>query len=314
MTPPLVSIVFLNYNRLNETRITLHHLLDLTENRPDVEMIAVDNGSQDGTRAFLESYRSKVTVIVLSENEGIGGLNNGFEAARGKYIMVLDDDSMPVDASTIDKAVAHLEAHPEAGLVACRILTRDGRPFSSWHLPAGLESKPAACFVGCGFVIRRALFKKIGWFPAHFFLYQNEVAVAIRLFQQGFDIHYLPESLVIHRESPAGRTGWRKVFFPTRNTIWLIRRYIPQPEASYLILSRLLFGLFRAIESGCIRWYVRAIVEAMGRPAEKNRLSATLLKKIEPFRRHNRLDLHLRKWMGCDPRFSNGHFRLDGDL
>ncbi|OAD20951.1 hypothetical protein THIOM_003308, partial [Candidatus Thiomargarita nelsonii] len=45
---PKLSIVFLNYNRITETRYTLAQLSRLLEFRDDVEVIAVDNGSTDG--------------------------------------------------------------------------------------------------------------------------------------------------------------------------------------------------------------------------------------------------------------------------
>ena len=46
---PKLSIVFLNYNRLNETRYTSAHLQQLITGRRDIEVIAVDNDSTDGT-------------------------------------------------------------------------------------------------------------------------------------------------------------------------------------------------------------------------------------------------------------------------
>jgi GT2 family glycosyltransferase len=49
---PMLSIVFFNYNRLLETRHTLEQLQKVCAHRSDIEIIAVDNGSTDGTLEF----------------------------------------------------------------------------------------------------------------------------------------------------------------------------------------------------------------------------------------------------------------------
>jgi GT2 family glycosyltransferase len=216
---PKLSIVFLNYNRLTETRYTLAHLQQLIAGRSDIEVIAVDNGSTDGTRDFLQSQTQWVQVIFLANNTGIAGYNEGFKQAKGDYLLVLDDDSHPVDNTTLDRLIDRLDTHPEIGIVACRIENLNGELTSSWHLPKEDEPGESTAFVGCGFAIRRTLFEQIGWYPAEFFLYQNEIEVAIRVKRLQYQIYYDPACRVIHRQSPHGRSNWRRVYYPTRNTI-----------------------------------------------------------------------------------------------
>ncbi|OQY58192.1 MAG: glycosyltransferase [Desulfobacteraceae bacterium 4572_88] len=284
-----LSIVFLNYNRLEETRQTVSQLRELVANRNDAEVIAVNNASDDGTGEYLQTQSDWLTLADLKHNSGIAGLNEGFRKAEGKYILVLDDDSHPCDGVTLDRMIACLDTRPDVGVVACRIEHPDGQPFRTWHLPKKDIPGPCMAFVGCGFAIRRELFGRIGWYPGHFFLYQNEMEVAIRVMREGYEIFYEPSCRVVHRESPAGRGNWRRVYFPTRNTVWIIRRYFPFRESLCMIASRLCMGLVRAIQFRELGCYLRAVRDAFGELIEPEILPRQLRRKLVEFRRQNSL-------------------------
>ena len=292
-THPLLSIVFLNFNRLDETRFTVSQLFELTKDRDDIEIIAVDNGSSDGTASFLASQKPKMRVLALDRNLGIGGLNRGFQMADGDYILVLDDDSHPVNVDTLDRIIQRFESQPDVGLVACRIEYPDGTCFKTWHLPSVETPGPSMAFVGCGFAIRRRLFERIGWFPEPFFLYQNEIETAIRVMQQGSDIYYDPCCRVVHRESRIGRTSWRQVYYPTRNTLWIIRRYFGWPQAMLMIGSRMLIGLARAAQSCQWRAYLSAVWAGLTANIHREPLSPILFSRLRTFRQHNNIICHL---------------------
>jgi GT2 family glycosyltransferase len=292
--PIKLSIVFLNFNRLQETRRTVEHLRGLLDGRDDIEVIAVDNASVDGTPAYLDSQRHWLRVLHMPSNTGIAGYNEGFKQARGAYIMVLDDDSHPADATTLDTLIAHLDTYPRTGIVACRIETDDGNTVSTWHLPLEVEQHAfSPAFVGCGFAIRRDVFAQAGWYPAEFFLYQNEMEVAIQVRKLGYAIEYNPACRVIHRESPRGRPNWRRVFYPTRNTIWLIRRYFPPHVAAYMIASRLCFGFVRAWQCHEFNWYYKAVREAFVTPVESDILPRELRRELRVFLRQNSVWHHM---------------------
>ena len=294
---PVLSIVFLNYNRLSETRWTLERLLRFARGREDIEIIAVDNGSTDGTREYIGSLGRAITPVLLNDNLGIAGYNRGFEQARGKYLLVLDDDSCPSDSSVLDLGVAWLDEHPETGIVACRIETPTGELQWSWHLPEDPDRPaPSVAFVGCGFFIRRDLFRQIGWYPEDFFLYQNELEVSIRCRLEGAGIDYLPECRVIHRGVPATRPGERRIFFSTRNTLWLIRRYFPPGQRPRLIAGRLLIGLGRALWFRQMGAYMRAVREGLERSQPYRPLPTWLRSELLPFRRQNEIFSHFQAW------------------
>ncbi len=289
-----MSIVFLNFNRVEETRYTVSILLSLFGARDDVEIIAVDNGSSDGTREYLEQQKEIITVL-LDDNNGIAGYNHGFRKASGDYIFVLDDDSCPHSHTVVDDLLAVFHNNPKVGLVACHIENPDTTPQWSWHLPREKKEGLSPFFIGCGFAIRRDLFSDIGWYPASFFLYQNEIDVAFKVRIAGYDIFYAPSCRVVHRTQPSSRPSERRIFYPTRNTIWLIRSYYPLPSSLYMTFSRLLIGLLRAIYFRELPAYCRAVKEAFSVSVDRADVDKSVLKSSLPFWRQNSIIHHLFK-------------------
>ncbi len=90
---PLVTVNILAYNRREEVRQTLQKITtELAYPRERLEVIVVDNASTDATRDMLAREFPSVRLIANPSNEGIAGWNRGFEAGRGDYFLVLDDD------------------------------------------------------------------------------------------------------------------------------------------------------------------------------------------------------------------------------
>lgn len=114
-----VSIVMLTYNRLDVTRPAIQSLRAHT--RQPYELIVVDNGSTDGTVAYLDALeRDGVRVIRNADNRGIAaGWNQGLRAATGDCLMVLNNDVL-VAGDWLERMVRAANAIPRAGLVGCR--------------------------------------------------------------------------------------------------------------------------------------------------------------------------------------------------
>ncbi len=91
MNNPLVTVNILSFNRKEELRITLTKVFE--QDYKNIEVIVVDNSSSDGSQKMVREEFPSVNIIELNENIGIAGWNKGFEIAKGKYVLVLDDDS-----------------------------------------------------------------------------------------------------------------------------------------------------------------------------------------------------------------------------
>jgi GT2 family glycosyltransferase/glycosyltransferase involved in cell wall biosynthesis len=87
------SIVIPNWNGRDLLAKYLPSVIVSIENHPDSEVIVVDNGSTDGSVAFIEEFFPDVRVLPLKENLGFGGGSNaGFRAAHNDIVVLLNSD------------------------------------------------------------------------------------------------------------------------------------------------------------------------------------------------------------------------------
>jgi GT2 family glycosyltransferase len=98
---PLISVVVLCYNNLEYTKECLKYY-DMMTKYPNNELVIVDNMSTDGSQRFLKEYfcckKGNIRLVLNSKNYGFsGGNNKGLEACRGDYIVMLNNDTCPLD-------------------------------------------------------------------------------------------------------------------------------------------------------------------------------------------------------------------------
>ena len=91
---PEVSVIIPNWNRKDVLRRTLEHLAPLA-GEAELETIVVDNASSDGAPEMVERDFRSVKLLRLDENIGAAARNVGLEHARGRYVVMLDNDSYP---------------------------------------------------------------------------------------------------------------------------------------------------------------------------------------------------------------------------
>jgi N-acetylglucosaminyl-diphospho-decaprenol L-rhamnosyltransferase len=106
----------------NRRDVLLRTLVCLRFSAPRAsEVWVVVNGSTDGTAAALQDDFPEVNVITLERNEGVGARSRAFDRTRGRYVVLLDDDSYPV-GDTVQRSVAILDREPELGALGGRVL------------------------------------------------------------------------------------------------------------------------------------------------------------------------------------------------
>ncbi len=141
----MISYLLPTRNRPGILRETLEALGRLP--RHDAEVIVVDNFSESATEApAVLDNGFEVRMLRLPLNAGAAARNAGAEAARGDWLVMLDDDSHPLDDGHIDVIA---EAPPDVAAIGAEI-----------HLPRGSETTREAgglpeVFVGCGAAVRR---------------------------------------------------------------------------------------------------------------------------------------------------------------
>jgi glycosyltransferase involved in cell wall biosynthesis len=168
---PLVSVVMPAYN----VAWCIARAVDsvLAQDFRACELIVVNDGSTDGTRALLEGYGAAITVI-NQENRGMSAARNaGIRRARGTYVAFLDADDWWL-AGKLSRQVDLMHDRPEIGFssTAVRVEDDDGRLLNLWRCPNGsteilatLFAQNAAIAGGCSAVMaRRDLLDRVGLF------------------------------------------------------------------------------------------------------------------------------------------------------
>jgi glycosyltransferase involved in cell wall biosynthesis len=110
----LVSIVICNHNYERYLSTAIDSALRQTY-KP-VEIIVIDDGSTDGSRNVLSTYRDRVRVIFKSNGGQASALNAGFRESRGEIVCLLDADDV-FDPKKAARLVDIFERNPEAGWV-----------------------------------------------------------------------------------------------------------------------------------------------------------------------------------------------------
>lgn len=91
------------------------------------ELLCVDNASTDGSAAAVARARPDVLLLENATNRGFaGGNNTALPHARGRYVCFLNSDAAP-RARSLTHLVRHLQAHPDVGAVAPRLVGPDGQ-------------------------------------------------------------------------------------------------------------------------------------------------------------------------------------------
>ncbi len=224
------SFVILNYNRRAEVLETIDKTkLIINGELSAYEIIVVDNASTDGSAAAIKEAYPDIVLIERKDNTGVAGWNYGFEIAKGNFFIVLDDDSNLV--SGLNESLTYMEQNPDVGVLALNVTTG---PYTSEIYKWG-DKEDVAGFIGCGAIISKALYNKIGGFAEWLFVYAHEWEYGIRSINAGYKVRYFAGSNVIHRASSINRTSKRLKVFCTRNEMAIVYKYFKSHKSRYLI-------------------------------------------------------------------------------
>ena len=174
---PLVSVILPSYNRA----WTLKDAVDsvLLQDYPNIELIIIDDGSDDDTQELLGVYQNKITVL-CQENKGVSAARNkGIKASRGKFIALLDSDDA-WDKRKISCQMEFFNDHPEALICQTEeIWIRNGKkvnPKVKHKKPSGMifEQSLHLCLVSPSSVMmKRQLFDMKGYFNETFLVCED---------------------------------------------------------------------------------------------------------------------------------------------
>jgi len=239
----LFSIVIPNWNGAQHLPTCLNALRN--QMYPHLEIIVADNASVDESRAILARDYPEVTLVALASNRGFtGACNAGIQAASGTFIALLNNDT-EADSGWAAAVVDCFERHPEAGLVASKMLLfdkrdhlhtagdfyrLDGQPGNrgAWQRDEGQFDTETTVFSACGgsSAYRRTVFDEVGLLDDDFFFSLEDMDLAWRSQLVGWQCVYTPQAVVYHHLAATGG-GVTASFFDGRNAIYLLIKDYP---------------------------------------------------------------------------------------
>jgi len=240
---PLASVIIPNWNGAHHLRTCLDSLRAQTY--PSIEIIVADNGSSDESLSLLASEYPEVVVIPLGSNQGFAGAcNAGIRASQGEFVVLLNNDT-EADRRWVDEVVAAFDRHPDAGIIASKMLLfdrrdvfhttgdfyrRDGVPGNRgvWQRDEGQFESEQAVFGANGgsAAYRRGMLDVVGLLDEDFYFSCEDVDLAWRAQLAGWRCVYAPRAIVYHKLSATGG-GSTASFFDGRNTLFVLAKDYP---------------------------------------------------------------------------------------
>jgi hypothetical protein len=211
---PLVSFVLATHNRREIVADTLCRVAACGLPRSRFEIIVVDNASSDGTAQAISPVCDM--LIRLDHNGGSCAKAQGMKKARGRYVVLLDDDSYP-HAGSVERMIGHFDDDEKLAAAGFDVRLTDG----------GREGAALPhVFVGCGVGLRREALEACGNLDATFFMQAEEYDLAFRLAAGGWNVRCFDDLHVTHRKTATARDSVRTIFLDTRNNLRVIARYL----------------------------------------------------------------------------------------
>lgn len=116
---PKVSVVVVTYNNIELTQVCLSSLTEASQ-YDNLEIIVVDNASQDGSPAYLTQWAGEAAnrkLILNPDNRGFAAANNqGLAVASGKYMVLLNNDTF-VTPGWVRTLISHMRRDPSIGII-----------------------------------------------------------------------------------------------------------------------------------------------------------------------------------------------------
>jgi GT2 family glycosyltransferase/glycosyltransferase involved in cell wall biosynthesis len=220
---PQVSVIIPIHGKLAYTLACLRSLARHAARAP-FEVIVVDDASPDESASVLAQVDG-LRLLRNTHNLGfIGSCNAGAAAARGEYLLFLNNDTQ-VTPGWLDALLDCFVSEADCGIAGSRLVYPDGRlqeagclvfadgscwnvgRFEQRELPAYRYRRSVDYVSGASLMIRRRTFDEVGGFDTRYApAYYEDTDLAFNVRARGLKVYYEPRSLVIHCEGISAGT------------------------------------------------------------------------------------------------------------
>ncbi|PID29219.1 MAG: hypothetical protein CR982_03435 [Candidatus Cloacimonadota bacterium] len=271
-----ISIVILNYNVKFFLENCLRSVINSSKGL-NCEIIVSDNNSSDGSKEYITERFPGIRYIYNNENLGFAKGNNiALKEAKGKYILVLNPDTL-LKEDTLRKCFNYMEESSRYDLVSCKVVTPDGKIdpnchrstptpwnslthitklsklfrnklFSSYNMLYANDNEifDVEVVSGSFMFFRRKILEKGIYIPDEYFMYGEDIDFCFQIRKEGFKIGYLPITECIHyrgQSTKSVKLSMRSHFYKSMN-IFIQKNY--SKRYSLIFKSALNLGIIIA--------------------------------------------------------------------
>ena len=262
-----VAVIILNWNGVRLLREFLPSVVRCTN--PEIaDVVVADNGSSDNSLEVLEREFPEVKVLPLDKNYGYAeGYNRAVKATHYEYTVLLNSD-VEVTPHWVEPMLDYCREHGDVAACQPKILAYTdkrmfeyagaaggfidrlgfpycrGRIFASIEEDKGQYDTPISLFwaSGAGLFVRTEAYLAAGGLDRLFFAHMEEIDLCWRIHLLGFDIRFVPDSVIYHLGGgslPAGNP--RKTYLNFRNNLLLLYKNLPLREGRRKLFVRRLY-------------------------------------------------------------------------
>ena len=260
MADPQITVIIPNWNGRALLPVCLSSLA--RQSVRDFAVLLVDNGSQDGSVAFVREHFPFVHCLELPENRGFGAaVNAGIAACASPWLFLLNNDT-EVEEHCLERLLAAIKQYADADFFALKMVNFHDRAIldgaGDAALRAGVgyrlgtmeqdqgqydEDRPVFGACAGAALYSRRLFEGIGLFDEDFFAYLEDVDVNFRACRAGLKCRYLAGAVVYHvgSASSGARISPLTVRLSTRNCFFVGAKNYSLPSLPRLLPAMLIY-------------------------------------------------------------------------
>lgn len=251
---PLAHIIIVSYHSDADLRQCLPALATTAAGYP---VTIIDNAPSDELSSWITTSYPAWSVLRNSANLGFGHANNvGARTVTAPYLVFLNPDTVPT-AGWLEALLADLQNNPKVGMTTPKIVLlsepdRLNTAGNTIHLSglttcrgirspldAYAKTEKISAVSGACFAIRRDLYESLQGFDEQYFMYMEDTDLSLRVLLAGYDILYVPTSVIYHDYEL--RFANNKVFYQERNRYLMLLK-IFKWRTLMLLLPALLLG------------------------------------------------------------------------
>ena len=231
MPQPDLSIIVISYNTIGITKNCLESIMkSLKNSKIKVEIIVVDNGSNDGSIKMLETLSvNELRVIKNKKNLGFGKANNhAVELASSNYILFLNSDIIVLDSAIEELYKFYKQNENMINFLGGKLLNKDMTPQPScgpfYSLPVifaalflrgdywGLTRyspktlKEVDWISGACILSKKQYLNSINGYDETIFMYMDEIDLLCRAKKLGYRVFFYPDARFIHLGSASSQS------------------------------------------------------------------------------------------------------------